>query len=91
MLAAGLEAEARALWEAGWSPRDPGLDTIGYQEWWPFFEGTRTREATHRAILAATCHYAKRQETWFRHQGDYQPVSAAEGVAGVLAVWEARR
>ncbi|CAN5239644.1 tRNA (adenosine(37)-N6)-dimethylallyltransferase MiaA [soil metagenome] len=91
MLAAGLEEEARLLWEAGHSPTEPGLQTIGIQEWWPFFRGAATREATCGAILAATRAYAKRQETWFRNQGDYRPVPAADGAAGVLAVWEVNR
>ncbi|MGH7562918.1 MAG: hypothetical protein ACREK5_00635, partial [Gemmatimonadota bacterium] len=87
MLEAGLEEEARALYEAGRTPGDPGLDTIGYREWWPFFEGRRGREVTVREILTATRAYAKRQETWFRHQGAYltRPPSAA----AVLDAWQA--
>ncbi|MGH7558679.1 MAG: tRNA (adenosine(37)-N6)-dimethylallyltransferase MiaA [Gemmatimonadota bacterium] len=87
MLEAGLEKEARGLYEAGWTPRDPGLDTIGYREWWPFFEGRRGREATVREILTATRAYSKRQGTWFRHQGAYltQPPSAGS----VLDAWRA--
>ena len=91
MLDAGLEAEARALWEAGWTPEDPGIDTIGYQEWWPHFEGVRGREETVEAIRAATRQYAKRQSTWFRHQGDYVPVPAAEAAATVVELWKDKR
>ncbi|HUP00360.1 MAG TPA: tRNA (adenosine(37)-N6)-dimethylallyltransferase MiaA [Gemmatimonadota bacterium] len=87
MLEAGLEAEARALWEVGWTPCDPGIDTIGIQEWWPHFGGERDREATVEAILTATTRYAKRQETWFRHQGDYDPVPAEGATAAILAAW----
>ncbi|MDX1622575.1 MAG: tRNA (adenosine(37)-N6)-dimethylallyltransferase MiaA, partial [Gemmatimonadota bacterium] len=87
MLDAGLEEEARGLWREGWSPTDPGLDTIGYQEWWPFFEGEiGRREAVHR-ILAASRRYAKRQSTWFRHQGDYRPVDAAGAVEAIASAW----
>lgn len=88
MLGAGLEAEARDLWEAGWTPADPGLDTIGYREWWPFFEDRRSREEAVRRILVATRRYAKRQETWFRRRSEYRPVGAEDGAAGVVAVWE---
>jgi tRNA dimethylallyltransferase len=84
MLGAGLEREARSLWEAGWTPDDPGLDTIGYQEWWPCFEGERSREETIDAIRSATRQYAKRQITWFRNQGEYRPVPA-EGAGPVIA------
>ena len=87
MLEAGLEAEARALREAGWTPDDPGIDTIGYQEWWPHFEGARGRDETIAAIRAATRQYAKRQSTWFRNQGDYVPVPAEEGRLRVIERW----
>ena len=87
MLAAGLEREARELWEAGWSADAPGLDTIGVQEWWPCFAGTRGREETIAGIRAATRRYAKRQSTWFRHQGEYRPVPADDAVASVHELW----
>lgn len=84
MLAAGLEAEARALWEAGRSPEEPGFDTIGYQEWWPHFEGRAGHDEVVRRILVATRRYAKRQETWFRGRGDYAAVEAGGGAADAI-------
>lgn len=87
MLARGLEAEARRFFEAGLTPRDPGLDSIGYQEWWPFFEGRIDRAAVRERILTATRRYAKRQRTWFRHQGSYRAVPGAAGADGVLEAW----
>ncbi len=91
MLEAGLESEARGLWEAGWTPEDPGIDTIGYQEWWPHFEGARGRDETIAAIRAATRRYAKRQSTWFRNQGDYRPLPADAGRERVIELWRRRR
>lgn len=91
MLEAGLEDEARALWSAGWSPRDPGLDTIGVQEWWPTFEGARVREETVAAIRAATRRYAKRQSTWFRNQNDYRPIPADGAAEAISAIWSRDR
>lgn len=90
MLAAGLEAEARALWEEGWSPEAPGLDTIGYQEWWPYFEGRSSRDEAVRRILVATRRYAKRQETWFRHRTGYRAVPAEGATEAVVAAWRRR-
>ena len=87
MLAAGLEREARELWEAGWAPTDPGLDTIGYREWWPHFDGVRTREQAIAAIRASTRQYAKRQTTWFRHQGSYRPVPAERAAQVISDAW----
>lgn len=86
MLEAGLEEEARRLHGAGWTPDYPGLDTIGYREWWPYFEGRASRDAAVRAILTATRAYAKRQDTWFRHQGDYR--SLPPEAEAVLEAWE---
>ena len=90
MLEAGLEAEARGFWEAGRMPADPGIDTIGYQEWWPYFEGEIGREEVRRRILVATRRYAKRQGTWFRHQGEYRQLAAGAGAEAVIAVWSSR-
>jgi len=91
MLDAGLEAEARALWEDGWTPEDPGIDTIGYQEWWPHFEGALGRDETIAAIRTATRQYAKRQTTWFRNQGHYVAVPAGEARDRVMQLWRDRR
>lgn len=87
MLEAGLEAEARGLWEAGRTPDQPGLDTIGYQEWWSYFDGAIDRDEVRHRILVASRRYAKRQETWFRRQDDYLRIDAAAGVDAVLAAW----
>jgi tRNA dimethylallyltransferase len=91
MLAAGLEREARALWESGRSPEEPGLDTIGIQEWWPHFEGARGREETIDEIRSATRRYAKRQTTWFRRQGEYRPIPAHDAVPSILDLWRRSR
>jgi tRNA dimethylallyltransferase len=90
MLEAGLEAEARGLWEAGRTATDPGIDTIGYQEWWPYFEGEMGREEVRHRILVASRRYAKRQGTWFRHQGEYRQVAAEAGAGAVIEVWSSR-
>ncbi|HET9333626.1 MAG TPA: tRNA (adenosine(37)-N6)-dimethylallyltransferase MiaA [Gemmatimonadota bacterium] len=87
MLSAGLEEEARALWEAGRSANEPGLDTIGIQEWWRHFEGGRSRDETIEEIRAATRQYAKRQTTWFRHQGEYRPIPADDAAPSILDLW----
>lgn len=87
MLDAGLETEARSLWEEGWSPTDPGLDTIGYQEWWPYFEGEIGRKEAVRSILVASRRYAKRQITWFRNQGEYRAVRAEAAEEAIAPAW----
>ncbi len=65
MVKAGLEAETASL--TGF--RDlPSLQTVGYSEWFEYFDGKITREEAIREIMKNTRNYAKRQLTWFRKQ-----------------------
>lgn len=71
MFDAGLEAEARSLWESGaLSPDSVGGQAIGYKELVPYFTGKCTLAEAAEAIKQATRRYAKRQETWFRRRAD---------------------
>lgn len=67
MLADGLEDEARNLYPLR---HCHALQTLGYREWWPFFEGHRDREETIRLIKRNSRRYAKRQLTWLRKEKD---------------------
>lgn len=63
MVAAGLEEEARRFLPY----RDlPALQTVGYAEWFDFFEGKTSRAEAIEKIKQHTRNYAKRQHTWFR-------------------------
>ncbi len=66
MIAAGLEAEARKL--LPWRER-PALQTVGYEEFFDFFDGKISREEAIDKIKQHTRNYAKRQATWFRKYG----------------------
>lgn len=66
MIAGGLEAEARALWE---DPR--GLSTtarqaLGYAEWFACFGGELAREKVVERIKINSRQLAKHQRTWLR-------------------------
>ncbi len=62
MLAAGLEAEARAVYPY----KDlNSLNTVGYKELFPYFAGEYSRDEAIRLIKQDSRHYAKRQLTWF--------------------------
>lgn len=69
MIAAGLEAEARAL--LPWRNR-PALRTVGYEEWFDFFDGKISRAEAVARIKQHTRNYAKRQATWFRKHGEWK-------------------
>ena len=68
MMAAGLEAEALALLPYR---HRPALRTVGYEEWFDFFDGKITRPETIDKIKQHTRNYAKRQATWFRKHGEW--------------------
>jgi tRNA A37 N6-isopentenylltransferase MiaA len=68
MLAAGLVEEVRAELARGTAPDAPGLDGVGYRETVAMLAGRLPAADLRDAIVRATRAYAKRQETWFRHQ-----------------------
>lgn len=83
MLAAGLVDEVRRVVAAGAPPSGPGLDGVGYREVVAMLEGRLPESGLREAIFVATRRYAKRQETWFRHQ-----LRGERGTgSGSLEVW----
>jgi len=68
MLAGGLVAELRRILATGVAPHAPGLDGVGYREVAAMLAGRLPERDLRDAIVVATRRYAKRQETWFRHQ-----------------------
>jgi tRNA dimethylallyltransferase len=85
MLGEGLEAEARRLWELRLPPGAGAVKTVGYREWFPWFEGACGPEQVVAEIQRHTRQYAKRQLTWFRAQPGIQwlPAAAPGGPAEV--------
>jgi tRNA dimethylallyltransferase len=68
MVRRGLIEEVAAVLAEGHPASAPGLDGIGIREAVEYLHGRRTRESVADAIATGTRQYAKRQETWFRHQ-----------------------
>jgi tRNA dimethylallyltransferase len=68
MVRRGLIEEVAAVLAEGHPPAAPGLDGIGIREAVEYLHGRRTRESVAEAITIGTRQYAKRQQTWFRHQ-----------------------
>lgn len=65
MITAGLEDEAKSLYPY----RDKNaLQTVGYKEWWSYFEGNTTKQQVIDEIKKNSRRYAKRQLTWFKNQ-----------------------
>ena len=75
MLEAGLEEEARALYP---KKQLNALQTVGYQEFFDYFDGAISREKAIELIKRNSRRYAKRQITWFRKVEDIHWFSPAE-------------
>ncbi len=68
MVRRGLVEEVAAAMADGAPTTGPGMDGIGVREAVAVLQGRLPRESLVDAITIATRQYAKRQETWFRHQ-----------------------
>ena len=97
MVRRGLVEEVASVLSDGHPPDAPGLDAVGIREAVEYLHGERSRESVAEAIAAATRAYAKRQETWFRHQlrGPVLTLDATrpteELAAEIAAAWQGGR
>lgn len=82
MVSDGLEAEAKSLYPY---KQLNALQTVGYQEFFDFFDGKISKEEAIESIKQNTRRFAKRQITWFKKydatwfEGDsenYQAITA---------------
>lgn len=75
MMEAGLVEEVKSVTNY----RDHyALKTVGYQEVFDYFDGTYEYATMVEKIQQNSRRYAKRQLTWFRHQGDFQWFDASD-------------
>jgi len=83
MVEQGLKEEAQKLLSY---KHLNALRTVGYKEWFDHFEGHITEAEAIELIKRNTRRYAKRQITWFKNQGAYEPIPQEEGaVANILS------
>jgi tRNA dimethylallyltransferase len=64
MVKAGLEEEAHQVYQL---KHLNALNTVGYREWFDFFESKITREKAIELIKRNSRRYARKQLTWFRN------------------------
>jgi tRNA dimethylallyltransferase len=92
MMQAGLEAEARHLFDRfrdQWRSKAlNALATVGYRELFEHFEGLHDLQTAEVLIAQHTRNYAKRQLTFFRNRLDMEWVAAPLDEAGVDALVE---
>jgi tRNA dimethylallyltransferase len=78
MLELGLQAEVRALLDAGYTWDAAAMSGLGYAQWRPYFAGETGLEAVTAAIRRETRAFARRQYTWFNgHDTGIQWLDAA--------------
>lgn len=86
MIQDGLEEEARRL--LPFRDRSP-LRTVGYEEFFDYFDGNLSLAETIEKIKQHSRNYAKRQVTWFSKHGDwkkFKPEAEAEILAYIQSV-----
>lgn len=75
MIEAGLEEEARQLHN---HRNNNALNTVGYREWFDYFDGLMGKEETIEKIKSNTRRYARKQQTWFKRDQEIQWFDTAE-------------
>ena len=94
MLRRGLVEEVATALAEGAPAAGPGMDGVDVREAVAVLHGTLPRESLASAIATSTRQYAKRQETWFRHQlgPDVVTLDATRSpeqiAAAIVAAWE---
>ncbi len=83
MMRHGLKEEALALAEFRGLP---ALDTVGYREWFDHAAGKLNEDSAISLIKQNTRRYAKRQLTWFRKYGEWQPISGMQRMEAIQTI-----
>lgn len=84
MLAEGLEDEARKMWPLR---HLNALNTVGYKEFFDYFEGKTDVEEAIRLIKRNSRRYARKQLSWFRRDEDIRWFHP-EDVEGIMRFLE---
>jgi len=84
MFSRGLPDEARRLYEAGYTPRDPGLRAIGYREFFVDdgdggYRLSRDTDGVRELVAGNSRRYAKRQATFFASLPGAKRIAACAG------------
>ena len=72
MMRDGLLEEARRIYEHGYDPKLPAMQSIGYKQLFAYFRGELSLDEAVETIKIDTRHFAKRQLTWFRRNPNTQ-------------------
>jgi tRNA dimethylallyltransferase len=87
MLRGGLVGEVAGLLARGLRPSLRPLRAIGYRQVVGVVLGEESLEEARAEIVTETMRYAKRQMTWFRHQGKTRWCASAEEALEAVGAW----
>jgi tRNA dimethylallyltransferase len=85
MLAAGLEAEVRALHAKGYGSQHASMRSLGYKEIGLYLSGDLGRSEAVSAMKQHTRQFAKRQMTWFRGDSQIHWIEVSEESSATVA------
>ena len=83
MIAAGLENEVSTLVKSGATRDMQAFNSIGYKEWFDYFEGKVSKEETINLIKQHTRNYCKRQLTFLKTIKDLKLLSLNDARAEI--------
>jgi len=86
MIQNGLYDEFKALVKKGYTIDAPGLQCVGYREFFAHEQGEITFHDAVELVKRNTRRFAKRQVTWFAHQQDGVVVDISGGIENALSV-----
>lgn len=78
MLESGLEEEVKTLIDAGATVDMQAFNSIGYKEWFEYFNGAQTKEQTISLIKQHNRNYCKRQLTFLKTINDVKLLKIQE-------------
>ena len=87
MIDNGLEDEAKSLFPLKYLN---ALQTVGYQEFFSYFENKISRAEAINLIKQNTRNYAKRQMTWFRKEKDLIWMRMPENIQTFISIIESK-
>lgn len=90
MLEQGLIKEIRDLLRSGVPARATSMQAIGYKEFVAALAGRGTLEEAADSVRKSSRHYAKRQLTWFRRNGNIHWIIRQTGESGEEILQKAR-
>lgn len=78
MITAGLEEEVENLIKLGATNEHQSMNSIGYKEWFDYFNNTKTKQETIDLIKQHTRNYCKRQLTFLKTINNLELVNITE-------------